>query len=219
MVALVAISLWVSGFSSLGVGWIGIYTPLIVITYLGIVKMIHGYEKRQQVNADVEMVPRYADVSLKRAYIIYGIAAMFIIAAGVWLAFIGDEIAAVTGLGRSFVGSLFLGFITTLPEVVVGISALRIGAIDIVVGDTIGSNMFNMLVVAIDDLFYTAGPILAHVSQIHVRTGLVVILMTGVLTAGLMSPPRRKTPLGASWYTFIFIGLFVVGAYLNFRLA
>jgi len=182
--------------------------------------MIYNHERRRVAEgADVAETLQYEGISSKKAYIGYAISAACIIAAGIWLAFLGADVAEATGLGTSFVGSLIIGFSTTLPEITVSFSALRLGAIDMCVANMIGSNLFNMMVIGIDDIFYTKGPVLAHVSPNHVFTALMVILMTGIFVAALVSPPRRKTPIGASWYALALIGVFVVGTYTSFRLS
>jgi cation:H+ antiporter len=204
--------------SSLAIGWIGIYTPVIFIMYLVIVMMIFKFEKREQDQSSFDMETAQEDegITLRRAYIYYGIAAVVIIGAGTWLAFIGTELAEITGWGQSFVGSLFIAFTTTLPEITVSFSALRLGAVDLCVANMIGSNIFNMMIIGIDDLFFTEGPILASVSTSHVFTAMVVVLMSGIFIAGLISRPQRKTPLGLSWYSIAFIVVFILGAYVNF---
>lgn len=60
------------------------------------------------------------------------------------------------------------------------------------ISNMLGSNMFNMVIVAIDDLFYTKGAILSYVSATHLTTGLMAIIMTGVVIIGLTYPPKRK---------------------------
>lgn len=221
LVAVAAASILISGMGfEMGVGWIGIYTPIIILLYLAMVKVIFNYERHQHSELpEAEVAIGHEYISIQRAYLYYAIAALFIIGAGTWLAFIGKEIADATGWGESFVGSLFIGFTTTLPEITVSFSALRLGAVDLCVANMIGSNLFNMTVVAIDDLFYTRGPVLTDVSSSHVFTALMVVLMTGIFVAGLISRPERKTPLGASWYALALIIVFLVGSYVNFRLA
>lgn len=220
LVAVAAAGILMSGMGlDIGIGWIGIYTPIIIILYLAIVKIIFNFERRQRVESpEARGAQKHQYISLQRAYLYYAIAALFIIGAGTWLAFIGKEIAEATGWGESFVGSLFIGFTTTLPEITVSFSALRLGAVDLCVANMIGSNLFNMTIVGIDDLFYTPGPVLTAVSQSHVFTALVVILMTGIFVAGLVYKPERKTPLGVSWYAIALIGVFLLGAYINFNI-
>ncbi len=219
MVAFPATCLLISPLlSRLTIGWVGIYTPIIFILYLVMVRMIFDYERREQtgVSSDAELALKYEAISLRRAFLYYALSAIVIIGAGTWLAFVGKELAEITGWGQSFVGSLFIAFTTTLPEITVSFSALRLGAVDLCVANMIGSNLFNMMIIGIDDLFYTEGPILAAVSQNHVFTALMVILMTAIFIAGLVSRPQSKTPLKASWYSLVLIGIFFLGAYINF---
>jgi len=173
------------------------------------------FEKRHPSPPVAEV--EYEEKSLGRIYLHFAIAATFLIAAGVWLATIGDEIAGVTGLGRSFVGSLFLGFSTSLPEITVSFTAMRMGAIDLAIANMIGSNLFNMTIIPIDDLLYTKGPVLAAVSESNLIIGSVVILMTLIFIAGLHFKPKRYFRL--SWCNCILVILFFLGAYLNFTLA
>lgn len=200
----------------LGIGWVGIYTPLLILLYLFSIRIIFIRERRQPVQTqDAEANLQYEHITLRRAYLGFIIAAVFVIGAGIWLAFIGKELAESTGWGESFIGSLLIAFTTSLPEIVVSFAALRLGAVDMSIGNIVGSNLFNMAIIGIDDLFYWQGPVLAHVSESHIYTGLIALVMTGVIIAGLISRPQHKT-LGVSWYVPILIVLFFLGAYISF---
>jgi cation:H+ antiporter len=219
LVSFIVASLFLSYLGvGLAIGWIGIYTPIIFLLYLGMVRMLFFYEKREQAELPQQAEVSYGDISLRKAFIYYGIAAMFIIGAGTLLAFIGVEIAEVTGWGKGFVGSLLIAFATTLPEIVVSIAAMRLGAIDMSIANMIGSNLFNMTIVGVTDLLYRPGPILAAVSPNHIFVALVMMLMTGIFIAGFMSRPQRKTPLKISWYAIAMIIVFLVGSYINFTI-
>jgi len=214
LVLVVAVSIFVSSrFSTMGIGWIGWYTPLLIILYAVFMRVLFRFERSHPSPQVPE--PAYGEVSLKKVYIYFGIAAAFVIGAGIWLAMIGAEIAEVTNLGKSFVGSIFLAFTTSLPEITVSFTAARIGAMDMAVANMIGSNLFNMTIISVDDLFYTKGPVLAHVSESHLITALVVILMTGLFIVGLHFKPRRFFRL--SWWNCALIVLFFLGAYFSYR--
>ena len=218
LVLVAAVSILISSrYPALGLGWIGWYSPIIILLYLVFMWKLFRSEQRQPSSQATEqrVEPEYAEIPSGKVYLYFTIAAAFIIGAGTWLAIIGGEIAAVTGWGESFVGSLLLGFTTSLPEIVVSYSAMRIGAIDLAVANLIGSNLFNMTVIPIDDLFYLQGPVLASVSESHLITALVVILMTGIFMAGLHFRPRRLFRL--SWCNLALIALFLLGAYLSYR--
>lgn len=202
---------------NLGIGWLGIYTPLLILLYIFMIRFILIREQRQLVK-DQELIAalQYEHITPKRAYIGFTLAALFVIGAGIWLAFIGDQIAENTGWGESFVGSLFIAFTTSLPEITVSFAALRLGAIDMSISNIIGSNLFNMVIIGIADIFYWQEPILAHVSDSHIYTGLIVIVMTGVIITGLILRSQHKLFDRVSWYTPILIALFLLAMYISF---
>lgn len=213
LVAVVAISLLVSvGGHPMSLGWIGWYTPVIIILYLVALRQIFRLEKQQPSLEEPALY--HEEKSSPRIYLYFGISAVFIIGAGVWLAAIGDEIALATGWGQSFVGSLFLAFATTLPEITVSFAALRMGAIDLAVANMIGSNLFNLTILPIIDLIYTREPILASVSESHLITAVAVAVMTLLFIAGLRFKPARFYRL--SWWNGSLIALFIAGAYFSF---
>ena len=216
LMVLVAVFILVSTrFSPMSLGWVGWYTPIIILFYLFSVRQIFSYEKTHV--AMKEASPYPVEMSLKKVYIYFGISAALIIGAGIWLATIGDEITQVTGWGQSFVGSLFLAFTTTLPEITVSFTAMRIGAIDMAVANLIGSNLFNLTIIPVIDLIYTRGPILAQVSESHLFTAAAVILMSLLFLAGFRFKTRRFFRL--SWFNVSLIVLFLVSAYMSFVMA
>jgi len=185
LVAIAAVSIFISSrFFDMGIGWIGWYTPVIILLYLFFMWQIFRSQQRQPARPLIEQ-PDYGGIPMSRVYLYFAIAAAFIIGAGTWLAIIGDEIATITGWGESFIGSLLIGFSTTLPEITVSFAALRLGAVDMAVANMIGSNLFNMTIIPIDDLLYAPGPVLASVSMNHLLTASIVVVMTGVFIAGL----------------------------------
>ena len=204
-----------SRFHVMDIGWIGWYTPFILVLYFVFARVRYHYERRHPSLKDAEF--EYAYKSLRHIYLYFSIAAVFIIGAGIWLAFIGDEIAVTYGWGQSFVGSLFLAFTTTLPEITVSFAAMRIGARDLAIANLIGSNLFNLTIIPIDDLLYVKGPVLAAVSESHLVTAWAVIIMTIVFILGLSRRYRRIFRF--SWWNIALILLFIMGAYYTFQMA
>jgi len=216
LVLLVTIFIFISSqFHPMGIGWIGWYTPVIILLYLAFVRLIFLSAKRQPSLQESGLA--YGEESPGKVYLYFVISAAFIIGAGIWLAFIGDEIAQVYGWGQSFVGSLFLAFTTTLPEITVSFAAMRIGANDLAVANMIGSNLFNLTIISIDDLLYLKGPVLAAVSEGHLVTAFIVSLMTLAFIAGLSFKSGRFLRL--SYWNATVILLFFIGAYFSFTLA
>ena len=217
LAAVAGVSIFISSrFFDLGLGWIGWYTPVIILLYLFFMWQIFRSQQRQPARPLIEK-PDYGGAPMSRVDLYFVIAAVLIIGAGTWLAVIGEQIATITGLGESFIGTLLIGFSTTLPEITVSFAALRLGAVDMAVANMIGSNLFNMAVIPIDDLLYAPGPVLNAVSTSHLFTAGAVILMTGVFIAGLHFRPRRY--FRVSWCSLTLIALFLIQAYLSYTLA
>lgn len=182
-------------------GHIGLYTPAIMLIYAIGIRGIFLFEKKK-ITAFVDgmaQAVQYEHIPTREAVVKYILNAIVIIGAATWLPFIGDSMAKATGLGQSFIGTMFIATTTSLPELTVSIAALKIGAADMAIANLFGSNMFNIVILAIDDIFYIKGPLLSDISTNHAITGLVAILMTGIAVAGLSYRLEKKTFLRIGW--------------------
>ena len=202
-------------FSGLALGWVGISSIIIFVVYLLGMWWTFRYEQKHPL-ASSETSGNYGEISTRTVYIRFTLAALAVIAAGIWLSFIGDEIGETTGWNATFVGSLFLAITTSAPELVVTIAALKLGAIDMAIANILGSNLFNIAIILPVDIFYTQGAILSLVSTSHIITAAVVVIMNILVIAGLLLRHKRKTFGVISWNTLVIIGLYVFVAYALF---
>lgn len=126
------------------------------------------------------------------------------------------RLAELTGLGTSFVGTLLVGVTTSLPELVTSVAAIRMGALDLAVGNLFGSNAFNMVVFVPLDLVAAGVPVLGAVSAVHAVTAIIAILMMAV---GLGATVYRTKVPGARVETFglLILAIYVVGMYFVYR--
>lgn len=118
--------------------------------------------------------------SLRRALVGFVLAAVVLVLASPHLVRSSAAIADATGLSAGFIGTLALATITSLPELVTIIAAVRLGAHDLAVGNLFGSNIFNMFALGLTDLFYTRGTLLSAISPDLALVGLLGLLLTGV---------------------------------------
>jgi cation:H+ antiporter len=126
------------------------------------------------------------DLSLRGAVARYAIAAGVIVVAGVVLSNSADAIVQLTGLGATFVGSIFLAIATSIPELVVAISAARQRQFAMAVGGIFGSSLNVLAFVLIADVAYRGGPITEVVTAGHTTTALLAIVLASVALAGLI---------------------------------
>lgn len=113
----------------------------------------------------------------------FAAAAIAIILTGPHLAEAAGRIAELSGLGSSFVGTTFVAFSTSLPELVASITAIRLGALDLVIGNVFGSNAFNMMLFLPLDWAFP-GTLFAAVNPAHVISVLAVVTCTSVVIMG-----------------------------------
>jgi cation:H+ antiporter len=200
-------------------GWIGPYSLLFIVIYFIAMRLVFSYEKRQ-ISAFIKgkaIELRYKEVPTKKAIVNYCINAIIVIIAATFLPTIGKGIAETTGLGQTFVGNIFIAISTSLPEVVVSISAVKMDAIDLAIGNLFGSNIFNIFILAIDDVFFIKGPILSFVNLNHIISALSAIVMTTIAIIGLTYRAEKKR-LFLAWDSIGIMLVYVVNLVLLYRL-
>ena len=182
-------------------GWyISPVSVLMIVAFVAAMLLVyrHSQGAGPSGESETEVHSNYADQSLPRAFAIYFAAAAVVVAAAVWLAMTGDDLAHAMGWEASFMGTQFLAISTSLPEIATSFAALRLNAPDLAITNVLGSNVFNMgFVLFVDDLVYSQGVVWSNVSQVHILTGLIAILMTAVVIVAVLTRPRAK--LGGVW--------------------
>ncbi|MBM7579574.1 sodium:calcium antiporter [Jeotgalibacillus terrae] len=165
-----------------------------------------GVEQTIAPEEDKEVAASFS-MSVKHAVVGFIIAAIVIMGAGTVLSIMGDEIAVVTGLGSSFVGSFLIAATTSLPEAVAVFVALRLKNVNLALGSILGSNIFNMLIIAGSDVFYRGGSILSAVSDSHIFTAIGVTVLSIIV---MFSVVKKKA---SSTFTYILPSLLIVVGY------
>ncbi|MBE0431243.1 MAG: sodium:calcium antiporter [Dehalococcoidia bacterium] len=204
-------------YAFLDAGWVGMPSIVIIVLYLLGMWWVFRRERGQRLQASPTAETQYDNLTSRGVWLRFALAAAAVIAAGIWLSFIGDEISRTTGWGGTFVGTLFLAVATSAPELVVAIAALRMGAVDLAVADVLGANMLNMAMIAPVDLAHGRGFVLSSVSSNHLIAASVAVMMSLLVVVGLRFPQRRKVLKVASWYAPVLIALYIGGAYVLFN--
>lgn len=199
------------------VAWVGLYSPVLIVLYIMAMRVMFTHERqRRATDGRPETAnPANAHVSLRSALVRYGMAAVFVVGAALYLPVLGAGLARETGLGEAFVGSLFIAITTSLPEIVVSIAAVRMGALELGIGNVLGSNLFNLLVLGLDDVFYTEGPLLSAVDPSHLIAALAVVLMNAIFLIGLTEQVLTKR-FRVAWDTGAIAVVYVCAIWLTY---
>ena len=184
-----------------GIFGISLLSIIILILYAVGGKMIGNLEKERagEVLEKEAVEGDYDRISTQKAILVFILSGVAVIALGIWLASIGDRLAVTTGLSRSFVGNLFLALTTSLPEIAASLAAIRLGAIDLAIGNVLGSNLFNVLLFFIYDLADGSENFWASLTNANAFAAVMAIMMTGVVIISLMYRASPKTPYRISW--------------------
>jgi cation:H+ antiporter len=145
-----------------------------------------------------------------RRWAVFFVLAAVVGLAGYGVAQSGIQLAARSGLSSSFVGALFTAVSTSLPELVVAISAARLGSLTMAVSNVVGGNAFDVLFVAFADIAYRGGSIFHAIPE---RTSFVVVLtmlMTSVLVFGMLYR-ERYGPGRIGWESLLLLSFFLLG--------
>ncbi|HDQ34805.1 MAG TPA: sodium:calcium antiporter [Chloroflexi bacterium] len=193
------------------IGWLGLDSLLLMLAYLGGVWLIRSNDGGGGDAGEVEEIPGMP--SLRHALIGFTLASAVLVAASPFLVSSSAEIAEITGLGAGFVGAVLVALITSLPELIAVIAAVRIGAYDMAVGNLFGSNVFNMFALGFTDVFYTQGRFLGVIDPRFALVGLLGLLLTCL---GLISNQARLER--RIWLVEIDALLLVVGYFVGVAL-
>ena len=194
------------------IGWVGLDSLLIIALYFGGIWLIQRENK-----GPVEPVPApepAADFpSLRSGLIGFAISAVVLVAVVPILVNASTEIATITGLGTGFVGTALLSLVTSLPELLAALAAVRMNAFDMAVGNLLGSSVFNMLALGIADFFYLDGRFLGAIDDNFVLVGLLGLLLTNMALVGNLARVERKF-LFIELDTIATIVVYLLGMYL-----
>jgi cation:H+ antiporter len=195
-------------------GFIGLYTPVILVLYLVAMRSVHSYERRDHPPHEDGAGDRYKDKSLRNAILAYTLGATVVAGAGVWLPFIAADLSDVMGWHRTFVGTLFVAGVTSLPEAVVTVVALRLGSVDMAIANLLGSNLFDIGILGVDDFLFTKGPLFDHVSPAHAVSAVSAVIMNGIVVIGLLYRPTARLLKAVGWISLGLFTIYVLNTYV-----
>ncbi|KAA3629127.1 MAG: sodium:calcium antiporter [Proteobacteria bacterium] len=195
---------------------IGLYTPVILVLYAVAIRTVFRYERSRMAKFARMEEDQYPETTLNRAIAQYVAAAVFVLAAGSYLPYIGEAMAELMGWNESFVGTLFVAFATSLPEIVVTIAALKLGAVNMAIGNLFGSNLFNIAILAVDDLLYVKGPLFESVSATHAVSAISAVMMTGIAIVGLYYRSRTRVLNLVGWVSIFLFLVYMMNTFVMY---
>jgi len=200
------------------IDWIGISSIVFIAIYLVSIKLVYQYDKNHPTPSIPSKLEELQNkTSLKKVIFWYSLNALVVIGAALLLPYFAEQISNQTGLNKSFTGTILLAASTSLPEVAVSIAAIRMGAIDMAVGNLLGSNLFNIFILAIGNFFYRKGHILVDASESNIISVFSIITMTAIAIIGLTYRSKSK-PFLLAWDTLLIVIMFIFNMVILYQL-
>ncbi|MBM4125874.1 MAG: sodium:calcium antiporter [Nitrospira sp.] len=207
----------------LGVGLESLVLPILYVLGIRLVLRQEDMARRQRTQSTLEEESAKTHdggasrrEELRRAVIGFAVAAGVLLVAAPVLTQSAEQIAQETGVSTTFIGTSLVAITTSLPELVVSIAAIRLGAFDLAVGNLFGSNAFNMAAFFFADLAYRQGSLLSAVSTTHALTGLWAIIMMNIGLMGIIYRAEKRFMLIEPDSLLMLIA-YVLGLWLLFR--
>lgn len=173
------------------IGWIGVDSLLIIAAYIVAVRLVQGNTDSSEKSTVLPAI-LVGTASLRRGLIGFALAAGALVLITPMMVESSNEIATVTGLGTTFIGTTLVALVTSLPELVTTLAAIKIGADDMAIGNLFGSNMFNMFAIGLTDVFFTQGRFLAVIDPSFLLVGTLGLLMTGMGLIGNLAKLEKR---------------------------
>lgn len=193
---------------------IGFTSLSFALIYFISLKILFDFKKNNIAKTE-ESNHEHITLSIKKILLRYFVFAVIIVVTASLVPSIADELVHKYSMNASFVGTLFIAVSTSLPEAAVSIAAVRLGATDMAVGNLFGSNIFNMFILFMDDVFYRKGYLFHDASDINLISVFFVMMMSAVAILGLLVRIKeKKFRYLMAWDTMVIFILYVINMFL-----
>ena len=176
----------------LQIGWVGADSIMIILVYFFSMRLIQSNQLHGMSRPSEKMDIPAGTPALWKGLVGFGLAALGLVIVTPWMVRSSAEIAEITGLGTTFIGTTLVAVVTSLPELVTTIAAVKLGADDMAIGNLFGSNLFNMFALGLTDFFYLQGRFLGVIDPAFLLVGMLGLLMTCLGLIGNLARLERR---------------------------
>lgn len=170
--ALVGITLW-TGFGRIPVVHINAASLVILVLYVISMRFLSNDEGESE-GEDT------SPLTVKQIVVRFVLMALGLIASSVAVTYLTDMLSDRLNLQASLAGALFLGVATSLPELSSSIQLVRLKNFNAMLGNVLGSNMFNFTILSIADII--AGNTVVFVDSFQTSCMLIFAVISTLMT-------------------------------------
>lgn len=209
----------------LAIGWVGAGSAGIFCVHLGVLYLTYQgggnprwkpvwREKKNKslVGNLTRRTKGQEEPSLRHESVVFALCSSAILVAGWTVMHTAEALTKQTGLGASFVGATLVAIATSLPEVSTTTAAVRRGNYEMAISNIFGSNLWDVSLLFVGDLFLRSGPLLSIATREATYTAALGLVITSIYLWGLLE--RRNQTIGRFGIDSIFAAIAYVGGLL-----
>lgn len=213
LLVLVAIGIMVGDWPALG--HIGLFPLLLAGTYVLCVWQLSsevaasGWKPVEMPEIERPELSR-TEMSNRKLAWLTAAAAAAILVSGTILTLTAEAIAENTGVSTGIMGLTLLAAATSLPEFSTAIAAVKLHRAELAIGDILGGNMFNTILILQVDALDGGGLVLREVERSSTTAVLIATLLTALYLIGLVER-RDKAVLRMGYDSIAVLVVYVAG--------
>lgn len=191
---------------------VSITSLIILVLYILGVKTMSG-DTSAESNENEEETAVTSDLSLKQIITRFILVSIGLVAASILITYVTDIIAERLNLGASLAGALLLGIATSLPELTSCVSLVKIGNFNVSVGNIVGSNLFNFLIIFITDVLFIKGTVYSF-AEAQTRNLVLFGIISTILTLIILKIKEKVE----NKYVLYILSFAIIISYLLFMI-
>ena len=147
--------------------------------------------RRRRERRQPEQPHPFASSSTTRVALLFGLASLVTLCAGVALEESGNELASRLGINGVIFGATVLAGATALPEISSGIAAVRLGDHALAMGDIFGGNAFQVCLFLVADLVAGKPVLPSAAGNLNAWLGALGVALTAIYGFGVIGRPKH----------------------------
>lgn len=150
---------------------------------------------------------------LRRKGLLLAIVTLLITIAGYFVVRSSEAIANTTGVSTNFAGFVLVAITTSLPEISTVIGAIRLKRYDMAFSNIFGTNLFDVALIFIADLFFLNGAILHFSDNFTVKAAFLGVILTSIFVVGIATKSKKQI-LGIGYDSMSILLTYVLALFL-----
>ena len=144
----------------------------------------------------------------------YLVLSIIVVVSSIRISSCVDELDKQTKMGGALIGGILLAGVTSLPELITSISSTTmLNNPDLAFGNILGSNTFNIFILAVGNLFFIKAMLFNHTGKSNTKTNIISTVIYLIILFSFYSLTMGR--IGHVGISSIFIGILY---YINLRL-